>query len=112
MIPVILIMQGGGRVMASEGWPVGSAEWFAARDASKPTAKPVEAIVVLIDTVVDGVRCVGVTCRNYAEFKALPNAVDCGGQVLGKSAWSSDTYRAYFQSNVPVAYPVKSRRTR
>ena len=91
-----------------EGWPVGCAEWFAERDLGKPVLKPLAALVVLVDRVVDVVHCVGVTCRNYMEFKALPNAVEFGGKVLGKSAWSSDTNRAYFQSNVMVAIPVKA----
>jgi len=41
-----------------------------------------------------------VTCRDYDEYKALPETIDVGGRILGKTGWSSDTEYACYKSDV------------
>jgi len=41
-----------------------------------------------------------VTCRDYDDYNALPDAIEVGGRILGKTGWSSDTGYACYKSGV------------
>ncbi len=45
-------------------------------------------------------------CRDYSELLSLPNAVTFEGRLYGKSGWNSDTYKAYYNTNIKTARKV------
>lgn len=42
-----------------------------------------------------------------SEFHRMPAALSYDGRLFGKSAFNSDTNRAYYRSDVRVAYAVR-----
>lgn len=68
-------------------------------------AKSIQSVTVTSHGKVDGVTYVITDCQDYDAYKALPNAVEFNGMILGKSGWNSDKSIACFQSNVSVAFP-------
>jgi hypothetical protein len=41
-----------------------------------------------------------VSCRDYDEFVALPDAIEVEGKILGKTGWNSDRNYACYKSGV------------
>lgn len=70
------------------------------------TAKPVVGAVVIkqVDRHAS-TTCLTTTCPDYDAYKALPDAVEFGGAVFGKTGWNSDRGDAYYKSDAMVAMP-------
>lgn len=68
-------------------------------------AKPVVgAIVIIAIGHVEGDCCLTTTCPDYDSYKQLPNAVEFGGEVYGKTGWNSDHGEAYYKTGTAVAF--------
>jgi hypothetical protein len=69
-------------------------------------ATPINAITVIAEYKLDGEIVIEVPCKDYENFASLPNALSYNGTVVGKTGWSSDTYRACYKQNTRLAYPI------
>ena len=55
---------------------------------------------------IEGQMVVEVSCSNFEEFKALPEAVLFRGEKLGKTGWSSDRGYACYKSGVETVQAI------
>ena len=66
---------------------------------------PAEAIIVTSDESRGDQRILTVRCLDYDAFEALPKAVEYDGKLFGLTGWNSDSYHAYYENNVCLAFP-------
>ena len=67
--------------------------------------KVVKGVIVLLGAcMLDGELVLETTCRDYDHFVSLPDVVEYGGTLCGKTGWSSDTNRACYKSGAMLAY--------
>jgi len=60
---------------------------------------PINNIIPVISScIVEGETIVEVNCNDFSEFKKLPEAVNFSGEMLVKTGWNSDKFRAYYKS--------------
>ena len=50
--------------------------------------------------------CISDTYRisDVEAYFRMPDGIDYGGNILGKSGWNSDTNTVYYRSDKPIAY--------
>lgn len=69
-------------------------------------ALPVNAIIIDIHGILEGVVFAETSCEDYDHYRRLPQAVEFQGRVLGKSGWNSDRCVAYYRSDKAIARVV------
>jgi hypothetical protein len=73
-------------------------------------ARALSGVVKVVDVHCSGnvgYLAVDLEGRAYEAFRRLPAALEFQGRVYGKSAYSSDTMRAYYRTDVPLATEVR-----
>ena len=70
-------------------------------------AIPVDYIAVLASYVLDGQQIIEVTCADFDAYKALPDAVEWCGKILGKTGWNSDLGKACYKMGVSLAKAIR-----
>ena len=63
-------------------------------------AKVISMIRIQTMQVIDSQTVVEVNCHDFDEYRALPDAIEVQGKVLGKTGWSSDRQYACYKSGV------------
>lgn len=76
------------------------------------TAKVVDGYIniITVDGYADGLQCITVDIDPddpYGSFKKLPAAIEYNGRVFGKSAYNSDSNRAYYRTDTAIARVVR-----
>ena len=66
-------------------------------------AQAVNAIVITSHGMVEGNWILETSCRDYDQYKTLPDVVEWQGQLCGKTGWNSDRGYACYKSGVPIA---------
>jgi len=56
---------------------------------------------------IDGAVVVITDCADYDAYRALPDAIEVEGHLLGKTGWNSDRGTACFKSGVLLARKVR-----
>jgi hypothetical protein len=59
--------------------------------------------------IIEGDIVAEVSCNDYDEYKALPQAIEVKQTVLGKTGWSSDKGYACYKSNVLLGQIIDCR---
>jgi hypothetical protein len=62
--------------------------------------KPLPMVRINFLQKIEGATVAEVSCRDYDEFVALPDAIEVEGNILGKTGWSSDRNYACYKSGV------------
>lgn len=62
--------------------------------------KPLPMVRINFLQKIEGETVAEVSCRDYDEFVALPDAIEVEGNILGKTGWSSDRNYACYKSGV------------
>lgn len=52
---------------------------------------------------IEGQYVAEVSCSDFDDYKALPDAIKYDGKVLGKTGWNSDSCKACYKSGVALA---------
>jgi len=63
-------------------------------------------VVIRAETLPDGVRVLVVPCGDY---ERMPQAVEHGGRLYGRTGWDSDRMVAFYRTDAAVARPSKQR---
>lgn len=58
-----------------------------------------EYISVLTVENFKGLTVATTACRDFNNYLDLPDAIEVGGKVLGKTGWNSDNLLAYYRSD-------------
>ncbi len=61
------------------------------------------AIVLLSAQRIEGNLVLETNCRDYDNYKTLPDVVAYEGTLCAKTGWSSDRYYACYQSRMAIA---------
>ncbi len=64
-------------------------------------------IVLTAVTTIDGETVLETSCRDFEEYKLLPQVVSYQGIICGKTGWSSDRNYACYKSSAAIATTVK-----
>lgn len=55
---------------------------------------------------IEGQYIAEVSCVDFDDYKALPDAITYDGKVLGKTGWNSDSCKACYKTNVLMAQRI------
>ena len=61
-------------------------------------------IVNTVETLPTGVKVL--TIDYSGDYKEIPRAILYEGKVFGRSGWDSDKLRAYFRSDIKLAFSI------
>lgn len=64
-------------------------------------AQAEKGIVITAAYLVEGV--LETNCNDYDHYKSLPDVVSYGGELYGKTGWSSDRHYACYKRDAKVA---------
>lgn len=63
-------------------------------------------VVIRAETLPDGVQVLVVPCGEHAEdYERMPQAVEHGGLLYGRTGWDSDKLVAFYRTDAVVALP-------